>query len=97
MGIRKTLVTAVTIILLLCLTGWAQRGRGPEGPRGRSDFRPPMSRHVVPHPPMGARHIIIGGHPYWVHGGIYYEMGDDGYVVVGARWCEPCRQRITRS
>jgi hypothetical protein len=33
---------------------------------------------------MGARHIIIGGHPYWTHGGIYYELGDDGYVVVGA-------------
>lgn len=33
---------------------------------------------------MGARHIIIGGHPYWVHGGVYYEFGNDGYVVVGA-------------
>ncbi len=85
MGIRRTIVTAVAIVSLLCLTGWAQRGRGPEGPRERRDgpgFRP--ERHVVPHPPMGSRHIIIGGHPYWAYGGVYYELGDDGYVVVGA-------------
>ena len=37
MSIRKTIVTAVTIVSLLCLTGWAQRGRGPQG-----EFYPEM-------------------------------------------------------
>ncbi len=43
-----------------------------------------MPRHVLPHPPEGARHIIIGGVPYWTFGGIYYQLGDDGYVIVEA-------------
>ena len=82
MSTRKTLVTVATMTLLVCVTGWAQRGRGPGAFRGGPGFGP--ERHVVPHPPDGARHIIVGGHPYWVHGGIYYELGADGYVVVGA-------------
>jgi len=82
MNIRKALFTAVTIALLACANGWAQPGRGPGRPYGRPEFRP--ERHPVPHPPVGARHIIVGGHPYWVYGGVYYDMGDDGYVVVGA-------------
>lgn len=41
--------------------------------------------HHVPHPPVGARHVVVGGRPYWMHGGTYYVLGDDGtYVVVGA-------------
>jgi hypothetical protein len=87
MSTRKALVAVVTIISLLCVTGWSQRGRGPEGPRDRRggpEMRPMTPRHVVSHPPDGARHIIIGGHPYWVYGGVYYDLGDDGYVVVGA-------------
>jgi hypothetical protein len=85
MSIRKVLLMAVTMTALLCVNGWAQPGRGRGGPRDRHDgpeFRP--ERHVFEHPPVGSRHIIIGGHPYWVHGGVYYEFGDDGYVVVGA-------------
>jgi hypothetical protein len=84
MGNRKTTVTAVTILSLLCVTGWAQPGRGGFGPRDRRDGPEFRERHVVPHPPVGARHIIIGGRPYWAYGGVYYELGDDGYVVVGA-------------
>jgi hypothetical protein len=84
MGIRKTIVTAVTISSLLCAAGWAQRGRGPEGPRDRREGPEFRERHVVPHPPVGARHIFVGGRPYWVYGGVYYEVGDEGYVVVGA-------------
>jgi hypothetical protein len=83
MSTRKALVTVV-LISLFCVTGWAQRGRGPERSRNRPEFRPVAPRHVVPHPPTGARHIIIGGHPYWVDGGVYYEIGDGGYVVVSA-------------
>ena len=85
MSIRKAVVTVVTIISLLCAIGWAQRGRGPEGPRDRRDgpgFRPMEPRHVVPHPPVGSRHIIIGGRPYWAYGGVYYVLGDDGYAIV---------------
>jgi hypothetical protein len=73
------------------VTGWAQPGRGPGefgrrrgGPEFRPEYRPMMPRHIVPHLPEGARHIIIGGVPYWTYGGIYYQLGDDGYVVVGA-------------
>jgi ribosomal protein L24 len=84
MGICKTIVTAMTISSLLCVAGWAQRGRGPEGSRDRREGPEFRERHVVPHLPGGARHIFIGGRPYWVSGGVYYEFGDDGYVVVGA-------------
>jgi hypothetical protein len=84
MDVRKAVVAAVTVVSLLCVTGWAQRGRGPEGPRDRRDGPEFRERHVVPRLPPGARHIIIGGRPYWAYGGVYYVVGDDGYVVVGA-------------
>jgi hypothetical protein len=82
MNVRRAFGTAVMMASLLCATGWAQPRRGPEGFRPRPEFRP--ERHVVPHLPGGARHIIIGGRPYWVYGSVYYELGDDGYVVVSA-------------
>jgi len=82
MSMRKALVTVATMTSLLCVMAWAQPRRGPEGFRGRPEFRP--ERHVVPHLPPGAHHMIIGGRPYWAYGGVYYEFGDDGYVVVGA-------------
>lgn len=86
MSIRKTLVTVVIATSFMSMTAWAQPGRHGGNPRGRGgpDFRPMPPRHVYSHPPVGARHIIIGGRPYWVHGGVYYVLGDDGYVVVGA-------------
>jgi len=85
MSIRKAVVTTVTMTLLVGVTGWAQRGRGPEGFRGRRDgVEIRVERQVVPRPPIGARHIIIGSRPYWVYGGVYYEVGEGGYVVVGA-------------
>jgi hypothetical protein len=87
MDVRKAVVAAVTIISLFCVTGWAQMGRGPrEFDRGRGgpERRPEMPRRVVPYPPAGARHIIIGGVPYWAYGGVYYQVGDDGYVIVEA-------------
>jgi len=31
-----------------------------------------------------SRHIIIGGVLYWTYGGIYYQLGDDGCVVLEA-------------
>jgi hypothetical protein len=82
---RVVVVVAVTVVSLLGVNGWAQRGRAPEGLRDRREgpeFR--ADRHVVPHPPIGSRHIVIGGRPYWAYGGVYYELGDGGYVVVGA-------------
>ncbi len=82
MSTRETLVTAATMMLLVSVTGWAQRGRGPGGFHGGPTFRP--ERHVVAHPPVGARHIIVGGHPYWVCGGVYYDLVGDEYVVIGA-------------
>jgi hypothetical protein len=91
MNVRKAVVAAATIIALSGVTGWAQPGRGPGefgrrrgGPEFRPEYRPMLPRHVVPRPPEGARHIIVGGVPYWTYGGIYYQLGDDGYVVVGA-------------
>jgi hypothetical protein len=36
------------------------------------------------HPPERARHIVVGGVPYWVDAGVYYRFGDGGYVVVSA-------------
>ncbi len=91
MAVRRTVVATMTIISLLGVAGWAQPGRGPGefgrrrvGPEFRPEYRPVMPRHVLPHPPEGARHIIIGGVPYWTYGGIYYQFGDDGYVVVEA-------------
>jgi hypothetical protein len=82
MSTRKTLVMAAVTTLLVCAAGWAQRGRGPGGIHGGPVFKP--ERRIMAHPPVGARHIIIGGHPYWVAGGVYYELGDGGYIAVGA-------------
>ena len=79
MSVGRALWMVVTMTAVLCVNGWAQPRRGFER---RPEFRP--ERHVFEHPPIGSRHIIIGGRPYWVYGGVYYEMGDDGYVVVGA-------------
>jgi uncharacterized protein DUF6515 len=28
--------------------------------------------------------VVVAGAPYWVHGGVYYKIGDGGYVVVSA-------------
>jgi hypothetical protein len=84
MSTRRAFVTAVAITLLFCVAGWAQPGRGPGGPRGWREGPGPGPRQIYGHPPDGARHIVIGGRPYWMHGGVYYVASDDGYVVVSA-------------
>jgi hypothetical protein len=86
MSTRRVLIVSVMVTLLVGVTGWAQRGRGPGSFRGgRPGVEIRVESHGAPHPPMGARHIIVGGRPYWVYGGAYYVLGDDGsYVVVGA-------------
>ena len=41
-------------------------------------------RHVWPQPPVGARHFFVAGTPFWFYGGVYYGLGDGGYVAVSA-------------
>jgi hypothetical protein len=60
----------ISVIALGCATAWAQPRGGP--------------RRVFVRPPEHARHLIIGGTPYWVDAGIYYRWGDGGYIVVSA-------------
>jgi hypothetical protein len=70
----------VAVTSLVSAVGWGQ-------PRRDERFREREfhERHVVARLPMGARHMYIGGRPYWFHGGVYYMMDDDGsYVMVGA-------------
>jgi hypothetical protein len=41
-------------------------------------------RHVYVRPPAHARHIFVGGTPYWVDAGVYYRWGGGGYIAVSA-------------
>ena len=71
----KLVMITMVIAALFCVAGQAQ----PRGGPGR-----PESRRIFGHPPERARHIIVGGVPYWVDAGVYYQLGDDGYVIVSA-------------
>jgi hypothetical protein len=71
----RTMMLVASMVALFCTTGWAQPRGGP---------RREEPRRVFDRPPEHARHIIIGGTPYWVDTGVYYRLGDDGCVVVSA-------------
>jgi hypothetical protein len=76
-----TMRVVVSMTALFCMTAWAQPRGGPgRGPEPR--FESP--RRVLMHPPERARRVFVGGTPYWVDAGVYYQLGDDGYVVVSA-------------
>jgi hypothetical protein len=78
----KMMVVIVGMVAWFSVTVDAQPRGGPMGPGRPGPVMGP--RHVFAHPPDRARHIIIDGTPYWVDAGIYYQMGDDGYVIVSA-------------
>jgi hypothetical protein len=80
MSIRKAGVMVLAVTALVGAVGSAQPRHGPEI-HGRIEIR----ERGISHLPMGARHIYIGGRPYWYHGGVYYMVDDDGsYMMVGA-------------
>jgi hypothetical protein len=88
MKVHKTAVSILILISMHCSAGQAAVRRHPVPARPkaapRAVIRPkPVHRRAVALP-IGARSIVIGGNRYWVHAGVYYKTGDNGYMVVSA-------------
>jgi Family of unknown function (DUF6515) len=84
MRIFRGLIGVLCVTSLLCV---ASQAAAPPRRGVRAIPRPaprPAPRRVVVHPPRGARRVVVTGVPYWIHGGIYYRLEHDGYVVVSA-------------
>ena len=79
MKVVKTLTLVVFSVMLFSVPAQAARRRPV-----RPDRRVATKRVVVVRPPVGARRVVVGGAPYWIHGGVYYRLEHDGYVVVKA-------------
>jgi len=78
--VAKALAVTVAVISFFSIPS---QGAGPR----RRVVRPvpkPAPRRVVVRPPVAARRVVVGGSPYWIHGGVYYRLERDGYVVVRA-------------
>ncbi len=86
MQIRNVIVLSTLMAVLLSVDVNAGLGPGGPGPRGGPGGPRPVFGPARPgpmRPPVGSRRIVIGGVPYWVHGGVYYRHDhDDTYVIV---------------
>lgn len=81
MSQRARLVSIVLAALAIGVSGIAGARPAASRHRARAMYRPrPPVRHV----PRGHTRIVVGGHPYYYHAGIYYVSGPSGYVVVPA-------------